>query len=298
MAKSTPTTNTTINHGSSVGTDAIDGKLRVVYKIMAFHCAYMLVWTIASNFFHHRFPVMEATMSGKGFVPYKLLSKYDGHSLVYAAHISPAMFWVGCIPVQFHPRVRKRYPKLHRYLGRAFIGTSCLMMVGVVVILRRRLLWEHYVNKENSANETDPFVIYTIPGTNVSYSDVSQGVPMAFFLCTAWNAVAHAKNKDYFRHQIWTIRHCGWGLWVVSQRILIGTVFLPVCMAIYGIDGEFGGRGRYYLFFWSGIAGMVVSVGTAEYAIRLLRRRKRWHEEEEEQQKTPPQQPIKQQESK
>ena len=205
MAKTTTTANANYNSGYTVDV-AADRKLRVIYVVVTFHCAVMLAWTAASNYLPHRhFPALETTMAGNGYMPYRLFTKYEGHSLVYAAHISPAMFWSACIPVQFHPEVRRRYPRLHRYLGRAFICTSFLMMAGVAVIIRRKLLWEHYVNKET--NEADPWVVHKIPRTDLSYSDVVMVVLAVVFLQTAWNAVACARKKDYFHHQIWVIRY-------------------------------------------------------------------------------------------
>jgi len=255
----------------------IDWKLSIIYKITVFHCAFMLIWTIVSNFFPDHW---ETNMEGKGYLPHQLFSKYEGHPLVFATHITPAMFWVICIPLQFHPNIRRAYPKYHRYLGRAFIGTSCLMMVGVFIILKRKLLFEHYVNSNHHTNEEETFVIVKIPGMNFSVTDASMVVVTVPFLVTAWKAVVFAQQKDYFQHQIWVIRHCGWGLWVVSQRILIATIFLPICLALYGPNGGFGPKGRYHSFFWSGVAGIVVAVSLAEYAIRLLRQKKQHQQQQ------------------
>ena len=45
-------------------------------------------------------------------------------------------------------------------------------------------------------------------------------------------------------------------------------------IAKYGMDAEFSGRGRRALFFWATWAGLIVTVGVAEYAISLVKLQK------------------------
>lgn len=249
-------------------------KLRIIYLLTAFHCAFMLVWSIASTFFHDQIKTVEVS-PGNGYMPFKIFSKYEGQTLIYAAHIAPAIFWSLCIPIQFHPAVRKQFPRFHRYLGRAFIGTSCLMMLGVGIIIRRKLTWEHHVNRDDG-DEKNPFVITKLPGRmQYSFADFQLAIIGAIFLYTAWVAVGYAKTKDYSNHMIWIIRHCSWGLWVATQRIILVFIFQPLWIITFGLDGEFSGKGRYYSFYLPALAGIFVSVGTAEYAISLIKKEQR-----------------------
>ena len=247
--------------------------LRIIYGIAVVHSVFMVAWCVGSVFFHERMKRFE-TSPGGGYMPHRLFSKYEGHTLVYATHIAPAIFWSLCVPFQFHPQARRRFPRCHRYLGRVFIGTSFLMVVGVVVIVHRGLTWERFVNGDDGAHEENAYAILLLPGSRrYSWIDLALAAIAGVFAYTAWVAVGHARRRERREHQIWMIRHVGWGLWVVSQRILIGAVLGPVFRALYGTDGAFHARGRHYAFAGSGVAGILVSVGMAEYAIALLRRK-------------------------
>jgi hypothetical protein len=76
-------------------------------------------------------------------------------------------------------------------------------MIGVGAILHGGISFENYVNVEN---DTDPYVVVNIPGTNFSVVDFVICLIAAMFIYTASVAVAYAKKKDYFNHKIWIIR--------------------------------------------------------------------------------------------
>jgi hypothetical protein len=159
----------------------------------------MANWTFMLNFKHDEIKKMPQS----GFLPFENFPKYDGQTLAKMAHVLPAFFWSICVPLQFHPDLRKKFPKFHKYLGRAFIYTSYTLMIGLGGILHGKISFENYCNVEN---DPDPYVITKIPGTNFSVFDLFICLLAAMFIYTASVAVAFAKKKDYFNHKIWIVR--------------------------------------------------------------------------------------------
>ena len=193
------------------------------------------------------------------YLPPKLLTKYEGHNLVAITHIAPALFWVLAIPIQFHRGIRMRFHTFHKYIGRIFIFTSFLMMVGVAVIFQRGLTYENYLEG------TKPI---TLPLTNMSLADTLFIVTSIRFVQTGALAIAYARKREFDEHRIWIIRHCAMGLWVVLMRI-ISILVSPFYLMAYGpVQAPGYIRGR--IFFWCGAAGVVSSYSIGEYAIRLL----------------------------
>ena len=70
-------------------------------------------------------------------------------------------------------------------------------------------------------------------------------------------------------------RHCSWGIWVMIQRIIVIFLFIPIFISIYGEEAEFSGRARGWTFAGGAIFGVILSVGTAEYAISLMKEERR-----------------------
>jgi hypothetical protein len=193
--------------------------------------------------------------------PPGLLTKYEGQTLVAYTHIFPALFWSVAIPIQFHPSIRNNYRTFHKYLGRAFIYNSFLLMAGFAVILYKGLSYENYLEG------CEPI---TIPGTDLSIVDAGLIGIAGMFLYTATMGVNSAREKDFKNHKFWMIRHCGWGLWVIIQRVL-GFFAAPIYEGLYGqvtAPGYLQGR----LFLTIGLLGVILSVGVSEYTVSLLKR--------------------------
>ena len=167
-------------------------KLKIIYVIATVQCLIMMLATFFTFF-------VNASNIGEsqdiGFLPHKMHAKYEGQTLVYLTHITPAIFWSMCVPLQFHPRLRKNYPKFHKYLGRAFIYTSYILMIGVVVIIRKNLAFIHYLNGDYEANSDDKVSHLTF-----------LFLVSSCFLYTAIVAVGYARKGDYFNHKIWIMR--------------------------------------------------------------------------------------------
>mmetsp|Transcript_9831 Transcript_9831/g.18503 ORF Transcript_9831/g.18503 Transcript_9831/m.18503 type:complete len:268 (-) Transcript_9831:684-1487(-) len=242
--------------------------LRRIYILVTCLCIFMFVWiTIApaTAFVNRQNPgwrdhLRSRTNQQINVLPRGLLTKYEGETLVACTHILPAVFWIMAIPVQFHPMVRKKYRAFHRFIGRAFVLTSFILMIGFVVILQRGLSFENYLEG------VEPVVI---PGTQLSYGDAFLYLMASFFLYFAIRAVMSAKSRDFQSHQYWMIRHCSCGLWVIIQRIL-AIVAAGLYNLIYGnLPAPEHIRGK--VFFDLGLVAILLSVGIGEYTIDLLK---------------------------
>lgn len=243
-------------------------KLRRIYIFTTFVCLFMALWITFSlaPFFltligkdSSSVIAIHTKMDIAPHLPPKLLTKYEGHNLVAITHIAPALFWVLAIPIQFHRGIRMRFHTFHKYIGRIFIFTSFLMMVGVAVIFQRGLMYENYLEG------TKPI---TLPLTNMSLADTLFTVTSIRFVQTGALAIAYARKREFDEHRIWIIRHCAMGLWVVLMRIFTNLA-VPFYLMAYGpVQAPGYIRGR--IFFSCGVAGVVSSYSIGEYAIRLL----------------------------
>ena len=250
--------------------EQIDAKLKYIYITTTCLCLFMLTWILLAPgavFANSQKPGwrtkqishMDERMS---HFPPKLITKYEGETLVAYTHIFPAAVWVAAIPLQFHPLIRRKYRNTHRQIGRIFVYLSFLMMIGFGIILYRGLSYENYLEGK------EPF---TIPGTSLRTIDVALCMLAASFLYCVIVAVNFAKAKEFHQHQYWMIRHCSLGMWVVVQRFL-GFIFSPWYGIIYGnvtASGVFQGG----FFLGIGILGIVMSIATGEYSILLLKKK-------------------------
>jgi len=208
--------------------------------------------------------ILSGMNASSNHFPPKLLTKYEGQTLVVYTHIFPAAIWAMAVPLQFHPLIRKKYRTFHKYLGRIFVYNSFLLMIGFVVILYRGLSYEKYLKG------VEPV---TIPGTSLSYVDVILYMLAGRFLYCIVVSVNFAKKKDFDRHQYWMIRHCSMGMWVILQRFL--AIIISQCYGFkYGQFSAPPGHSQGKLFLGTGILGTVGSIAIGQYAISLLKKKK------------------------
>ena len=241
--------------------------LRTVYIITTLLCIVMASVVIIQTLYNRE----ACERPDDPFLPRDMLKKYNGKTFVKIAHILPAPFWSICIPLQFHPGLRKSYPKFHKYLGRAFICTSHLLMTGVVSILYNGITFEHYVNSENDEN---PYKITRMFGTRYSFNDLSACTIILPFLYTAWVAIRYAKQRDYFNHKIWVMRHCSWGVWVMVQRAIV-VIVVTLSHILYGDQVVTSGSFKARAFWWPVYAAIIITVGTTEYCIYLMKQERK-----------------------
>ncbi|KAI9034498.1 hypothetical protein DFJ74DRAFT_763086 [Hyaloraphidium curvatum] len=132
-------------------------------------------------------------------VPRDTTTKYVGHPAIKLVHILPSAAWSLCGAFQLLPDSRTRFPKAHRWTGRAFFALGALLMVGYAEIERRGLA------AEGMKTHAGTIVRATAP----------------WFVLTgslAWNA---ARKRRFDTHRRWVLRHLSAGLWVSLQRVVV-----------------------------------------------------------------------------
>jgi len=248
----------------------LDTKLRYIYIITTCLCIFMVTWIIiapGTAFVNSEKPgwrdkLVSEMNASSTHLPPKLLTKYEGQTLVAYTHIFPAAVWAMAVPLQFHPLIRKKYRTFHKFLGRVFVYTSFLLMIGFVIILHRGLSYENYLEG------VEPIVI---PGTSLRCVDAGLYMLAARFLYCAVVAVDFAKKKVFDHHQYWMIKHCSMGMWVIIQRFL-GILISQWYGFVYGqytASAYYQGR----LFLVTGVLGIIASVAIGQYAILLLKKK-------------------------
>lgn len=230
--------------------------LRGLYIVKSCICVLMISWIlifpaswlVGRSRFHEK--LLEMTLGTKDRVTSIDISmKYKGHSLVQFAHNFPGVIWAAAIPFQLHPTLRKEYKKMHRIIGYLFLSTSFVMMVGVVIILHRRLLYEH------SFTDLPP------PKFSSTPSIMAMGI---WFLITAITAAVHGHTKKFKSHQRFVIRHVASGIWVALQRAMLMTV------AALKFGSPFTRLQQRDFFRNAAFVSMLICLVCGEVAIHLL----------------------------
>ncbi len=140
-------------------------------------------------------------------------ARYIQHPVITAIHMISGMTFVLLAPLQFIGRIRSRYRKLHRVLGRVLITAALVSGIyGLVTV-----------------------VVYPIYGGLAASSAAWFFGPL--FLISVMRGIWHARNKRFALHREWMIRSFALGLGVGMQRIFIG-VF--VASAQIPISESFG----------------------------------------------------------
>lgn len=89
--------------------------------------------------------------------------------------------------------------------------SSLLMTVGMFLIIIRKLTYENDYDAE-----VPPLA--AIDQMRTKAAVVAMGI---WFAYTSVMAVVKAKAKDFQSHKYYIYRHCGSGLWVAIQRVII-----------------------------------------------------------------------------
>jgi hypothetical protein len=244
---------------SSASTASQDEKiLKWIYYFVTFLCGMMVVWIlyfpgswlVGRSKLHD--DIVLPVLDGK-IVPREIVIKYAGHTLVHMTHILPGAVWAGAIPFQLNPSFRKRRPVAHRRIGYAFLTSSFVMTIGIMIIMYRKLFFEHFFED--------------LPPKKVSSAPAIYSLTM-IFAYSAVKALNLAREKRFLEHQIWIIRHIESGLWIAIQRFLLVFIF-PVLFP----DG-LSRAGQRDAFGHAALMGGLISVALGEQSIKLLRRRK------------------------
>ena len=196
-----------------------------------------------------------ARATSPAHIPPLLIQKFKGHSAVHWTHTFPSALWSAVIPFQIHRGFRNRNRRLHRIMGYAFMTSSAVMMVGVVSIYQRNLLFIKFLDH--------------VPSGTFFVSEVGIVLMGAWFVLTAAMAVMEARRRRFPAHQYWIVRHIGSGIWVAVMRILVILV-KPIFDPPFH-HGSITQMTQGRVFSYAGFLGMLVTVCTSEYAVRLLK---------------------------
>lgn len=186
-----------------------------------------------------------------------LFTSFSAHPSVRYSHNLAALPWSVIAPMQFSTRLRKAFPALHRWLGRAFLGTSVSLMVGYLIIEIRGLAYNHsskvpVIKKLGSFTQL-PALIFIISGIK-AYLSI-------------------AVDRDIESHRRWIIRHVASGLWVSLMRIALPP--LALFMQKLGVRKLLGDvEGGMVTFLVAGIGSTAATVGSAEMYFHSIDREK------------------------
>jgi uncharacterized membrane protein len=99
-------------------------------------------------------------------------------------------------PLQFSSRIRKRYPRLHRILGRVYV-TSVLIAAPLAIAL--------------AAHSRSPHIIFFFPATLVQAGT---------WIVTTAAALLTARNRYFQQHREWMIRSYAVTFTFIGTRVL------------------------------------------------------------------------------
>ena len=156
--------------------------------------------------------LIQQLIPADGIVPPDIVEKYAKQTAIHMTHTLPGVLWAGLIPFQLYSPLRKNRPTLHRVLGYIFFLSSIAMAIGIVIIVKRQLLFTNFFPDVPPSNEPIP--------TEVAVTSLG-----LYFVFTILNAIRYALKRQFDLHQRWIIRHVASGMWIAIQRILLLTVY-------------------------------------------------------------------------
>ena len=121
-------------------------------------------------------------------------------------HILPAMLFMVLGPLQFVPRLRSRYPQMHRWSGRIFLAASAVVGISGLKLAFGKTI-----------GGLDEIAAITLFGT--------------FFVISLAKALWHALRREFTQHREWMIRGYAIGLAVAAIRPIMGTFFAAALMS-------------------------------------------------------------------
>lgn len=171
-----------------------------------------------------------------------IITKYKSQPAVVLLHQIPSLVWSYCILKQMDPAVRTMRPGLHRVAGYAVFGSSFAMVTGVWVMHVRHLIDELTTNGMGYA----------------AYLSATS----AWLIFTAVRSALAARAHDYGNHQAWVLRHVAAGMFVVTQRILMGIGYIMGLLGV--VDWSQSNELRLAWFKICAVAGWGICFLTVE----------------------------------
>lgn len=121
----------------------------------------------------------------------------DGNSLALYAHIGGAPIALAVMPFQFWPGLRRRRPRVHRWLGRTYVGA--IFVSGIAGL---------------------QLALHTTAG---SFAATGFGLLAIVWLATTAAGLVFAVRRDIPRHADWMLRSAALTFAAVTLRVYLGT---------------------------------------------------------------------------
>jgi hypothetical protein len=235
--------------------------LKILYFITTSLCIFMLSWILVfpssglqglSLILDEKRAQMESFAT---HIPPSLFSKFRGQYAVHLTHTFPGALWSAIIPFQIHPGFRKCSRKIHQLLGYTFAASSVIIMIGLLIILQRKLLFIYFLT---DVSESEIFL-----------NEMLQIGLGSWFMLTCGKSIQEARRKNWLAHQYWIIRHIGSGIWIAVMRILL--IVVKPFLASSVMHGPLSSALKGKLFSAMGSLAMVSTICLSEYSVRLLK---------------------------
>ena len=157
-----------------------------------------------------------------------------------AVHFLCALGFVGLVPLQLWPALRRRWPGLHRATGRLLVAIGLIMGASGLAMA--------FLSPDRPLSER-----------------LFMSVFLAVYLAMLAKGFIAARARDFDAHRDWMIRMIATGLTPMSQRLVFGGL-----AATNGIDGL---ATFWELFVSAAWIALVINVAAAEWLVASLQRR-------------------------
>jgi uncharacterized membrane protein len=177
------------------------------------------------------------SLSGPVSDPAAVDAGFARHGALTAAHVVPGLLFLLLGPVQLATSIRRRFPALHRWLGRVFLAAGLVVGATALAMGPRMAI--------GGALETAATTVFGV-----------------WFLIALGTAFVAIRRRQIARHRQWMIRAYATGLAVTTIRPIIGMFFAT--SRLTGLTP----RDFFGMAFWIGFTAHVL---TAEIWIRNQR---------------------------
>jgi uncharacterized membrane protein len=122
------------------------------------------------------------------------------HPMLTFVHVLPGVLFMVLGPFQFIPAIRARRLWQHRWSGRLFVASGCVIGVSALA-----MSWQMSIG---GANETAATTLFAIA-----------------FLFSLTKAFWHIRHRQIVQHREWMLRTFGIGLGIATTRPIVGAFF-------------------------------------------------------------------------
>jgi len=167
-------------------------------------------------------------LAGHTAAPEAIDAGFAHHPVLTASHVAPGLVFLLSGPVQFMSGIRRRYPALHRWMGRLFVAAA--LVVGVTALAMSPQM--------------------PIGGPLETAASSFFG---AFFLFALGKAFVAIRRREFARHRQWMIRTYAIGLAIATIRPIVGVFFAT--RSLTGLTP----RDFFGIAFWLGFTAHAVA---------------------------------------